>query len=72
MGNTPSPVRVLLIDPNKEDREYWSERLTRYSEAFTVVEADNGSAGLAICQTQRIDCVVLELTLPDMSGAPCD
>ena len=68
MDGTPPPIRVLLIDPNKEDRAYWAERLTRFSEAFTVIEADNGAAGLAICQTERIDCVVLELTLPDMSG----
>lgn len=68
MGCHPPPIRVLLIDPNKEDREYWIERLTVSSPAFSVLEADTGAAGLAICQSQRIDCVVLELTLPDMSG----
>jgi DNA-binding response OmpR family regulator len=68
MGSTPPPIRLLLIDPNKEDREYWAERLTHFSEAFTVIEADNGATGLAICQTDRIDCVILELMLPDMSG----
>jgi CheY-like chemotaxis protein len=68
MGSHPPPIRVLLIDPNKEDREYWTERLTISSPAFSVLEADTGAVGLAICQSQRIDCVVLELTLPDMSG----
>ena len=68
MGSTPSPIQVLLIDPNKEDREYWTEHLTISSPAFSVLEADTGAAGLAICQSQQIDCVVLELTLPDMSG----
>ncbi|HKY73188.1 MAG TPA: response regulator [Nitrospira sp.] len=68
MDSHPPPIRVLLIDPNKEDREYWTERLTISSPTFSVLEAETGAAGLAICQSQRIDCVVLELTLPDMSG----
>ena len=27
-----------------------------------------GKGGLAICQSQRVECVISELTLPDMSG----
>ena len=68
MGSLPLPIKVLLVDPNKEDREYWVQRLTISSPAFSVLEADNGAAGLAVCQSQGIDCVVVELTLPDMSG----
>src|SRR6476620_660233 len=29
---------------------------------------DTGAAGLSICKSRRIDCVVSELDLPDMSG----
>ena len=68
MGSIASPIKVLLIDPNKEDRQYCAERLTISSPAYTVLETETGAAGLAICQSQRIDCVVLELTLPDMFG----
>lgn len=68
MGNPPHPVNVLLIDSHKEDRQFWAERLTMSSPSFTVLEADTGTAGLALCQSRRIDCVVLELTLQDMSG----
>ena len=28
----------------------------------------HGRAGLDLCRSQRIDCVLLEATLPDMSG----
>ena len=59
---------VLLIDGHKQDREYWKRRLTISSPRYIVLEADTGEAGLAICQFQRIDCVVVELTLTDMSG----
>lgn len=35
---------------------------------YDVVEAATGQSGLDICARQPIDCVVLELDLPDMSG----
>ena len=59
---------VLLIDSFKDDRQYWAERLRVSSPNYVVLEADTGAAGLAICQSQRIDCVILELNLPDMPG----
>jgi CheY-like chemotaxis protein len=58
---------VLLIDANRDDRQYWSERL-RSSKHYTVLEADAGETGLLICKCEQIDCIVTELHLPDMSG----
>lgn len=63
-----SGATILLIDPRKEDREYWAHRLTTASPDCVVLEADTGAAGLAICRWQRVDCVLVELDLPDMSG----
>jgi len=66
------PVRfartVLIVDAFKEDREYWAQRLHVSAPNYVVLEADSGEAALAICQTQRVDCVILEMNLPDMSG----
>lgn len=59
---------VLLIDPHKEDREYWTQRLNISSPEYVVLEAETGKAGLLICNQQRVDCVLVELSLPDMSG----
>jgi CheY-like chemotaxis protein len=59
---------VLLIDGHKQDREYWAQRLNISSPDYVVLEADTGASGLAICKSQRVDCVVVELDLPDMSG----
>ncbi|HEU4686345.1 MAG TPA: response regulator [Nitrospira sp.] len=59
---------VLLIDPCKDDRDYWQHRLDTVSGEYEVLHADTGTAGLATCQARHIDCVVTELTLPDMSG----
>ena len=59
---------ILLIDPHREDREYWRERLHACSPDYVIHEAETGENGLAIASSQQIDCVLLELTLPDMSG----
>ncbi|HKT34455.1 MAG TPA: response regulator [Nitrospira sp.] len=64
----PSTTTVLVVDPYKEDREYWVHRLHVSSPEYRVLEADTGRAGLAVCESQRVDCVVTELVLPDMSG----
>ena len=61
-------LTVLLIDSNKKDREYWAHRIAMASPEAVVLEAETGDAGLAICRWQRIDCVLFELDLPDMSG----
>jgi DNA-binding NarL/FixJ family response regulator len=64
MGSFPT---ILLIDPHDEDRQYWAERLKISRPDCAVVEANNGAQGLALCRSQRIDCVIVELVLPDMS-----
>ena len=63
-----SETTVLLIDAHKEDREYWAQRLRISSPEYVVLEVGTAAAGLVICRSHRVDCVVLELTLPDMSG----
>jgi DNA-binding NarL/FixJ family response regulator len=68
MEANPTRTTVLLIDPHKEDREYWTQRLNISSPDYVVLEAETGKAGLLICRQQRVDCVLVELSLPDMSG----
>lgn len=68
MGGVASPITILLIDSDKRDREYWAQRLTISSPDFVVLEADTGDSGLAVCHSQRVDCVVVELDLSDISG----
>ena len=59
---------VLFIDGSKNQRATWADQLKRCSTEYEIVEADNGQSGLDICRSRRIDCVVLELGLPDQSG----
>jgi CheY-like chemotaxis protein len=68
----PSPelptTRVLLIDGSAKDRAFYVGGLQRGSSDYQIIEATDGQSGLAIYRAQRIDCVVLELDLPDLSG----
>ncbi|BCA53464.1 hypothetical protein W02_06040 [Nitrospira sp. KM1] len=56
---------VLIIDGILNDREYYADRLV---PEYFLYMAGRGKAGLECFYAHRIDCVVLELDLPDMSG----
>ena len=59
---------VLFIDESKDQRAYWADQLKRCSPDYEIIEAADGQSGLNIYRSRRIDCVVLELELPDLSG----
>ena len=59
---------VLLIDDDPHYCEYYAQRLHASTSNYDVVHAAAGQSGLDICARQPIDCVVLEIDLPDMSG----
>ena len=59
---------VLLIDGNPKQRVYWAAQIKHCSPDYQIFEADSGQSGLDLYRSQQIDCVVLELDLPDRSG----
>jgi DNA-binding NarL/FixJ family response regulator len=61
-------ISVLLIDGNHQEREYYAQRLQASSPDYEVVQAATGRSALDHCARQPIDCVILEIDLPDMSG----
>ena len=67
--NSELPITsVLFIDGSKNQRAYWVDQLKRCSIHYEFLEASDGQSGLALNRSRRIDCVVLELSLPDQSG----
>jgi DNA-binding NarL/FixJ family response regulator len=60
-------ISVLFIDGYDSERRYYAQRLKRSSD-YQILEAADGQSGLARYRSQKIDCVVLEIDLPDMSG----
>ncbi len=66
----PPTLSVLLIDSSTNQRAYWADQLKRCSDQYQIVEASDGQSGLEAYRSRRIDCVVLEVALPDDSGFP--
>jgi CheY-like chemotaxis protein len=62
---TSKPPTVLLIDDNPEDRTYWSASLKNPPFEFLVLEAGCGESGFNMYQDQHVDCVVLDLEMPE-------
>ena len=58
---------ILIIEPGNQERQYWMKRLKTSFPGCDVLEAEAGGEGIAASQSQRIDCIVVELLLPDMS-----
>jgi DNA-binding response OmpR family regulator len=63
-----SPLRILFIDGNHEDREYYALRVQESFPDYSVIQAETGLDGLSFFEQHSVDCVILELDLPDMSG----
>jgi DNA-binding NarL/FixJ family response regulator len=61
-------IKVLFIDPNEEEREDWADRLTRTTTEYVVLHAASGGSGLKLVKSEPVDCVVLDLDLPDRNG----
>ncbi|HKY72212.1 MAG TPA: response regulator [Nitrospira sp.] len=62
-----SPL-ILFVDGNPDDLERYRRHLALSSANFNVVQAATGKSGLAFCERHAVDCVVLEIELPDVSG----
>ena len=68
-STTSSPfTTILLIDDNDKDRTYYAERIQRGIPDCTVLEARDGRSGLDLYRSRKIDCILTDVHLPDMSG----
>ena len=61
----PRRITILLIDDDKKDRTFWSNALRNSAYQYSVLEADSGESGLDLCRNQTVDCVVLDLDMPE-------
>jgi DNA-binding NarL/FixJ family response regulator len=57
-------ARILIIDDNEQDLKYWSDSLKRTSPRYTVLESSSAAAGLELCRSNPVDCVILDLDMP--------
>lgn len=60
------PRRVLVVEDHLPTQVGLKKLLSR--DGTKVEVADSGAAALALLDNSSVDCLVLDLTLPDMSG----
>ena len=59
---------VLFIDDNPVDLAFWSQGLRECSPAYSTLAATDIKSGLQLYQSQKVDCVILDLDLSGESG----
>jgi len=64
----PDAKSILLIEDSDIVRNYYADHLKLRSPYYVILEAATGRTGLDLYQSRKIDCVILDLSLPDVSG----
>ena len=59
---------ILLIDDNAADLAMWSKALQTCPAHYSVLTATSGEGALDLLRHEQIDCVLLDLDLPQISG----
>ena len=62
----PKALRILIVDDEEVLRDVLEAVLRR--EGFDVVLAASGEEGLSVLDNDEIDCVILDVMLPGISG----
>lgn len=61
----PAPT-ILIVDDDPNILELLQESLEDLS--FKVVKALNGKEALAVLRAQKVDCLVTDISMPEMDG----
>ena len=68
-GSADNPIRVLVVDDAREDREVCRRFLKKSPmNRFSLEEAETVSEGVSACLACPPDCVLLDYRLPDGDG----
>lgn len=57
---------ILVIEDEEDIRDILSYYIEK--EGFNIKEAENGKSGINIIRKEKIDLIILDLMLPDISG----
>lgn len=61
-----TPHRVLVVEDNEINRFVVREMLE--SDGHTVVEVTDGDEGVAICQKEKFDAILMDISMPRLDG----
>jgi DNA-binding NtrC family response regulator len=69
MGQSDRTYRLLIVDDDETDRKLYRWLLGRQAPgAFEIEHAVDGAGGIAMLRAARFDCVLLDFSLPDVTG----
>lgn len=59
---------ILIIDDEPLVREYIALEINEHYKHINIIEAEDGSIGLAKAQNQKFDVVITDLRMPNLTG----
>src|SRR4051812_19178439 len=62
----PSVAKILVVDDNAQNRAL--AQATLEDEGYAVIVAENGEDGLRAVESERPDCVLLDVRMPGTDG----
>jgi CheY-like chemotaxis protein len=65
-GEATVPKKILIVDDSEDTREMMAKLLEL--EAFSVITAKDGNAGLAVSADQHPDLIITDINMPNMNG----
>lgn len=64
-----APSKILIVDDSATDQAIYSRYLrSDPQQDYQIVQAESGAAGLALCRQGWPDLILLDFSLPDMTG----
>jgi CheY-like chemotaxis protein len=61
----PPNLTVLLVDDDEGELCYWADTVRNLGKNYTVLTALGRHSAQAICREQTVDCVLLDLDMPE-------
>ena len=69
MAHPERVYRLLIVDDDETDRRLYGWLLARQAPGqFDIHQVADGAAGIATLRAQTFDCVLLDFSLPDVTG----
>ncbi len=69
MSNIHRTYRLLIVDDDETDRRLYGWLLERQAPGACQIEAvADGAAGIAALRARQFDCILLDFSLPDVTG----
>ena len=68
MGEAGSAIRVLHVDDDRQYAETTAAFLERARDEFDIETATSPSEGLALLETETVDCIVSDYDMPGQNG----